>query len=136
MSLILSSVTLAWDYSNDGTKAVHSTFDLVAESGAWVPALWRLEVVNILEIAVRHGRNDTAFRDGTLSDLALLPISLDPESERHAWGAILRLAERHRLTVYDATYLELAKRCGLPLASLDAGLRAAAGAENVILLGI
>lgn len=55
---------------------------------------------------------------------------------RHAWGAILRLAERHRLTMYDAAYLELALRRALPLATLDGELRAAAKAEKLIVLGI
>jgi predicted nucleic acid-binding protein len=78
-------------------------------------------------------RHDAAFRDATLADLALLPIQVDPETNRHAWGATMRLAERHKLTVYDAAYLELAQRRGLPLATLDKDLRAAASAEGVVL---
>ena len=69
-------------------------------------------------------------------NLSLLPISLDPETDRQAWGATLRLAERHRLTLYDAVYLELALRRGIPLATLDIELRAAAKAEGVKLLGV
>ena len=61
--------------------------------------------------------------------------SLDPETGRQAWGATVRLAERHKLSVYDAAYLELAQRRGLPLATLDTDLRRAAMAEGVILLG-
>ena len=56
MSLVLdSSVTLAWVYSNETTDAIRHVFDQVSESGAWVPALWRLEVANILEMGVRRG---------------------------------------------------------------------------------
>jgi len=84
---------------------------------------------------VRRGRHDMAFRDATLADLALLPISIDQDTEAHAWGATFRLAEQHRLTLYDAAYLELAKRRGLALATLDAELRRAAKAEQVALLG-
>jgi predicted nucleic acid-binding protein len=136
MSLILdSSVTLAWVYSDETTESILRVFDMVADHGAWVPALWRLEVANILEMGVRRGRTDAAFRDAILADLALLPISLDPETDRQAWGATARLAARHRLTVYDAVYLELARRRGLPLATLDRELRIAAGAEEVALLG-
>jgi predicted nucleic acid-binding protein len=135
MSLVLdSSATLAWVYSSETTEAVRHVFDLVSQNGAWVPALWRLEVANILEMGVRRGRTKAAFRDAALTDLALLPISLDPETDRQAWGATARLAARHRLTLYDAAYLELAKRRGLPLATLDVELRAAARAERVILL--
>ena len=137
MSLVLdSSAALAWVYSDETTEAIRRVFDLVIASGAWVPALWRLEVANILEMGVRRGRTDTAFRDATLADLALLPIQLDAETDRQAWSATLRLAERHRLTVYDAAYLELAQRRVLPLATLDAELRAAASAEKVLLLGM
>ena len=136
MSVVLdSSATLAWVYSGEITEPIRRVFDLVAENGAWVPGLWKLEVANILEMGVRRGRHDAAFRNSTLADLALLPISVDAETDRQAWGATLRLSERHRLTLYDAAYLELALRRGLPLASLDAELRRAAQAEGVVVLG-
>ena len=137
MSLVLnSSVTLAWVYGDETTEAISHVFDLLSESGAWVPGLWRLEVANILEMGVRRGRHDADFRDGTLADLALLPIHLDPETDQQAWGATARLAEGRRLTLYDATYLELALRRGLPLATLDQALRDAATAEKAQLLGL
>lgn len=136
MSLVLdSSATLAWVYAEEAGEAVRRVFDRVSEGGAWVPALWRLEIANVLEMGVRRGRHDTAFRDATLADLALLPISVDPETDRQAWGVTLRLAEGHRLTLYDAAYLELAQRRGLPLATLDGELRTAAAAEGVVVLG-
>ncbi|MGA7340244.1 MAG: type II toxin-antitoxin system VapC family toxin [Terracidiphilus sp.] len=137
MSPVLdSSATLAWVYSDETTEPICLVFDLVIAEGAWVPSLWRLEVANILEMGVRRGRTDAAFRDATLADLALLPIRVDEETDRQAWGAALRLAERYRLTLYDSAYLELAQRRGLPLATLDAELRAAASAEKVLLLGM
>jgi predicted nucleic acid-binding protein len=137
MSLVLdSSATLAWIYPEERTEAIRHVLDLVIADGAWVPALWRLEVANVLETSVRRGRMDTAVRDSSLADLGLLPIRLDDETDRQAWGTTLRLAERHRLTVYDAAYLELAQRRALPLATLDVELRTAAGLENVPLLGI
>ena len=130
-----SSVTLAWVYADETTSAMRLVFDQIGEQGAWVPAIWRLEVANILEMGVRRGRTDAAFRDATLADLALLPISLDPETDRHAWGATALLASRYRLSLYDAAYLELARRRGLPLATLDGELRAAARAEGLAILG-
>ena len=136
MSLVLdSSATLAWVYSDETTEAICHVFDLLSEDGAWVPGLWKLEVGNILEMGVRRGRHDSAFRDATLADLAVLPISLDPETDRQAWGATAQLAARHGLTLYDAAYLELAQRRGLPLATLDRELRSAASAEGVLILG-
>ena len=137
MSLVLdSSVTLAWIYSDETTAGVTHVLQTVSSRGAWVPVLWRLEVANILEMGVRRGRHNAAFRESTLADLALLPISTDQETETHAWGATLRLAAKHRLTLYDAAYLEIAQRRGLALATLDSELRTAAKSEKVALLGI
>ena len=137
MSLVLdSSVTLAWVYSAETTGAISDVLARVTESGAWVPALWRLEIGNVLEMGVRKGRTDAAFRDAALADLVLLPITVDPETDRHAWGATAKLAIRHRLTLYDATYLELARRRSLPLATLDQDLRTAAAAEDIVLIGV
>jgi predicted nucleic acid-binding protein len=137
VSIILdSSVTLAWIYSEETTDAVQDVFDEVNSSGAWVPGLWRLEVANVLEMGVRRGRHDAAFRDATLSDLGRLPVQLDLETDQHAWSATARLASRHRLTLYGAAYLELARRRDAPLATLDRDLRAAAAIEGVPLLGM
>jgi predicted nucleic acid-binding protein len=136
VSLVLdSSVTLAWVYSQETTEAIREVFSRLMGNGAWVPGLWRLEVANILEMGVRRGRHDAGFRDATLADLALLPIRLDPETDQRAWSATLHLAEQHRLTLYDAAYLELAKRRSLPLATLDRDLRQAATEAGVALLG-
>lgn len=134
MSLVLdSSVTIAWVYNEETTAGVREVLNQVADYGAWVPVLWRLEVGNILEMGVRRKRHDAAFRDATLNDLLLLPIHVDPETDQRAWGPILRLAERHRLTLYDAAYLELAQRRRFPLATLDGDLRRAATAERITL---
>ncbi|HEV2448099.1 MAG TPA: type II toxin-antitoxin system VapC family toxin [Candidatus Sulfopaludibacter sp.] len=136
MSLVLdSSVTLAWVYPDETTPWIERIFALVEEDGAWVPELWRLEVANTLEMGVRRGRTGAAFRDDTFRDLPRLPIRVDPETNRHAWGATLQLAIRHRLTLYGAAYVELAQRRRLPLATLDRDLRAAARAEGIELLG-
>jgi predicted nucleic acid-binding protein len=137
VSLVLdSSATLAWFYADETTPGIRRVFELLVKSGAWVPSLWRLEVANILEMGIRRGRHDIAFRQATLADLSLLPINLDPETDGQAWDATLQLAHRHRLSLYDAAYLELAQRRGLPLATLDRDLRNAANAESVQLLGI
>jgi len=136
MSLVLdSSATLAWVYAGEITPPIRHVDELVCRGGAWVPVLWRLEVANVLEMGVRRGHHDTAFRTAPLADPALLPISVDPETDRQAWEATLRLAERNRLTLYDAAYVELALRRGLPLASLDVELQAAAHTEGVVVLG-
>ena len=136
MSLVLdSSATLAWVYSDETTEAIRQLFDAVADDGAVVPALWRLEVANSLTVAVRRRRIDADFRRAALADLALLDITTDPHTDSLAWGETLTLADRFRLTVYDAAYLELAQRRVLPLATLDEELCAAAAALGVRVLG-
>src|SRR5205823_11735224 len=123
VSLVLdSSLALAWIYGEETTDAVRRIFEIVAEDGALVPALWRLEVANSLTVAVRRGRIDVAFRDAALADLALLDIATDDYTDVHAWGETLHVADRFQLTAYDAAYLELAQRRTLPLATLDSDL--------------
>lgn len=136
MSLVLdSSATMARLWEDETTPAIQRLFELVRDHGAWVPSLWRLEVANALEMDARRGRHPTEFRDGAFADLALLPIRVDPETDLQAWGATARLAAKHRLTIYDAAYLELAIRRKIPLATLDRELRAAAERERVEVIG-
>lgn len=136
MSVVLdSSIALAWVLPAEATAAAWVVYQRVAERGAWVPDLWRLEVANALTMAARRRRVTAEFRDAALADLAALEIAMDRETSRHAWGATLPLADRFRLTVYDAAFLELALRRSLPLASLDRELRRAATALGIELLG-
>ena len=86
-------------------------------------------------MAVRKCRIDPDFRRAALADLALLDITTDQQTDSHAWTDTLNLADRFQLTVYDAAYLELAQRRGLPLATLDQELRTAATAIGLTLLG-
>jgi predicted nucleic acid-binding protein len=136
VSLVLdSSVTLAWVYGDETTEPIRELFDAVADSGAVVPALWRLEVANSLTVALRRGRIDAEFREVAFTDLALLDVATDPHTDAYAWAATLWLADRFRLTLYDAAYLELAQRRTLPLATLDKDLCAATAALGLRLLG-
>ena len=137
MSLVIdSSMTLAWYFEDEKTESSLAVLRRVADAGAIVPALWRLEVLNGLQVAVRRGRIDSAYRDASLADLQSLVIAIDPATNRQAWSATLRLCERFGLTPYDAAYLELAQRRQLPLATLDAALIRAARADNVQLAGV
>ena len=130
-----SSATLAWIYGDEVTEAIRRVFDAIADNGALVPALWRLEVANSLTMAVRRRRIDLDFRRAALADLALLDITTDQQTDSCAWTDTLNLADRFQLTVYDAAYLELAQRRVLPLATLDQDLRNAAMAIGVEVLG-
>jgi predicted nucleic acid-binding protein len=130
-----SSATLAWIYGDETTEAIRRVFDAIADDGALVPALWRLEVANSLTMAVRKRRIDPDFRRAALADLALLDITTDQQTDSYAWTDTVNLADHFNLTVYDAAYLELARRRMLPLATLDQELQTAATAIGVTVLG-
>jgi predicted nucleic acid-binding protein len=136
VSLVLDgSATLAWLYPDESTDMILAVFDEVIRKGATVPWLWRIEVANSLTMAVRRDRVTIDERAASLADLDQLMIVTDRDTELHLWTDALLLADRHRLTVYDATYLELAVRLSLPLATLDKDLRKAAQRERIPLLG-
>ncbi len=132
MILVLdASLTLSWYFEDERTSAADAILDDVAASGAVVPSLWRAEVANGLQMAIRRQRIDAVFRRRALQHLELLPIAVDRETDTFVWSSTLALADRFDLTIYDAAYLELAERRGLPLASLDKELNAAARALGV-----
>ena len=85
--------------------------------------------------AVRRGRVTPAFRTEALNVLELLPISVDADTGRNAWTTTLHLADRFRLTVYDASYVELAVRRAVPLAALDAEMCDAARSLGLAVIG-
>ena len=136
MSLVIdASLTMAWYFEDESTPATDVLLDRVADAGALVPGLWRLEVANAFQTAIRRQRIDAVYRDASLAELGLMPITIDAETNTYAWSATLRLANRFSLTLYDAAYLELAQRRSMPLATLDRDLRTAAPALNIELLG-
>jgi len=133
--VIDASVTLSWFFADELTTLSEAVLDRVVESGATVPALWRLEVANALLVAFRRKRVSAAFRDLAIQRLAKLPIAVDSETGSRAWTNTLPLAEQTGLSVYDSCYLELAIRLSVPLASRDRALCEAAtrvGVELVV----
>jgi predicted nucleic acid-binding protein len=132
--VIDASVTLSWVYSDEHSAASDALLARVADQGAVVPALWRLEIANALQSGIKRKRIDAAYRDSSIQILLRLPVEIDPDTNDHAWTTILHLADLHQITVYDASYLELALRRGLPLATRDDQLAAAAGSAGAILL--
>jgi len=131
-----ASLTLAWYFDDETTPAADAVLDRVSEAGAVVPTLWRLEVANGFQTALRRKHVTTLYRDDSLTELAAMPITVDQDTDTYAWTTTIRLAERFGLTLYDAAYLELAQRRSLPLASLDEALREAAASLYVALLGL
>jgi predicted nucleic acid-binding protein len=102
-----------------------------APKRAVVPSLWWFEVRNILIVNERRRRITESGTASFLLNLSLLRLRTDRSPDENA---VLRLARAHRLSVYDAAYLELAQREGLPLATLDADLQRAAAGEGVALV--
>ncbi len=137
MTLVLdASATLAWLFEDECTPAIETVFERVQDTGAFVPSLWRLEVANGLQMAMRRGRINASQRDASLRDLEQLAIAIDPETSAFAWSSIVQLSQSHALTIYDAAYLDLALRRGALLATLDARLREAGAACGLALLGL
>jgi predicted nucleic acid-binding protein len=130
-----NSVALAWCFEDEHTQPVMDLLDRVAETGAIAPSLWPLEALNGLLMAERRKRLDSKRRQRLAGFLRSLQVTLDSETADQAWTATARLADRHRLTLYDAAYLELAQRRKLPLATLDLDLIKAGKALGMILLG-
>jgi predicted nucleic acid-binding protein len=131
-----SSVALTWCFEDEASPAADALLNRLADEGAHAPSLWPLEVLNALAVAERRGRIARLARHRRAAFLQALPVALDGETAEYAWLTTNLLAEAHRLTLYDAAYLELAQRLELPLATLDADLRAAASALGVPLLGL
>ncbi len=120
------SATIPWVFASEATPETDALLDrLAAGAKARVPALWHLELGNVLLGAQRKGRIDKAGIEQFLSALAVYDIEVDSETMAVAWSKTLSFAESYGLTVYDAAYLELALRRGLPLATLDGSLRKA-----------
>jgi predicted nucleic acid-binding protein len=121
-----SSIALTWCFEDEASPETDRLFERVRDDGAVVPGLWHLEVANVLLQAERHGRigrADVARRLMLISDLS---IATDQETTPRAWRETLSLARAENLTAYDAAYLELAQRRGLPLMTRDNELGAAA----------
>ena len=132
MSIVLDcSVTLGFLLDDERSDAVEMLFERVAHTGAVVPTLWYLEVANSLNVAIRRKRITDEFRDAALADLSAFDIAADVETHLHAWRSTLHLAGTTGLTIYDASYLELAQRKRLSLATLDVALAKAASAAGV-----
>lgn len=129
------SVTLAWFFEDERTSELDALLDRVVENGAAVPTLWKLEVGHGMQTALRRKRIDATYRDAALELLSQLRIVIDDETAARAWRETLHLADTFELSLYDAAYLELARRLALPLASLDSKLRQAARGVGVTLLG-
>ena len=129
-----ASVALAWCFKNEATAAADTVLERLATETASVPAIWHLEIANVLVMSERRRRITPANSTEFIALLETLVIVVDEDTPSRAFGRVLDLAREERLTAYDAAYLELAMRLGLPLASKDADLCDAAERLGVSVL--
>jgi predicted nucleic acid-binding protein len=119
------SIAVAWCFEDEASEACDALLERVRDEGALVPSLWYLELGNVMIQAERRGRIMPADVSTRLELIGDLPIVIDDETPPRAFHETLALARAQNLTTYDATYLELAIRRGLPLATNDKRLRSA-----------
>ena len=125
------SVTMVWGFEDEADEYAEAILERMPDLQAHVPSLWPLEVANALLVGERRRRITSAETARFLAILGAFPITVDDQTVAHAWSDTMHLARAHNLSSYDAAYLELAIRLGLPLAALDGKLKTAAGAMGV-----
>lgn len=125
------SVTMVWGFEDETDEYAEAILERMPDLQAHVPSLWPLEVANALLVGERRRRITSAETARFLAILGAFPITVDDQTVAHAWADTMHLARAHNLSSYDAAYLELAIRLGMPLAALDGKLKTAAGAMGV-----
>ena len=135
MAFVLdASMAASWCFLDESTPYTQSVLRTLMISYAEVPPLWPVEIANLLAVNERKGRITPLISAAFLDSLSALNIQLDTESPAIGGEILLPFTRRYGLTAYDAAYLELAKRKGLPLATLDKELIKAAPLEGVRLV--
>lgn len=130
-----TSIAVGWVHPSQATDLTRKLIEEINAGTVFhVTSLWPLEVGNALLCAVRRKIMTDAQRKAGLSLLSQLNAVVDLETASRAWTGISDLAVRHTLSIYDASYLELAIRKTLPLASRDEPLRTAAKKNGLIVL--
>lgn len=128
------SMTMAWCFEDETTSLSEKIFDSLVDSEALVPAIWSLEVVNVLLMAHKRKRIDQVKCAAFMDRLAELPIRITNSKPISSMGSIFQLGMKRHLTSYDASYLSLALSHDLPLATLDKDLQKAARAVGIKLM--
>ena len=124
--VIDNSVVMTWCFRDESNRYADVVLDRLEKSTAIVPSIWPLEVGNVLLVAERRKRLSEADSMRFVALLSELPLLVDQESPERMLKEILALAREHHISTYDASYLDLAMRSGLPLASRDGALIQAA----------
>ena len=131
-----NSVAMRWllaSLKESDQAYAEAVLQSLAETEALVPHLWHLEATNVLIGAEKRGDLKAGEVERFITQLEALPIQIDPLTSHQAFSRTLSLSRAYNLSSYDAAYLELAIREGLPLATLDGDLRKAAQRADVLL---
>ncbi|MBI4831840.1 MAG: type II toxin-antitoxin system VapC family toxin [Candidatus Lindowbacteria bacterium] len=120
-----TTVAMAWCFEDEGNAYADAVLETLETCEAVVPSIWPLEVGNVLLVAERKKRVGEADVVRFLALLSSLPITVEQETPERMLKEIVGLAREQRLSTYDASYLDLAMRLGLPIATQDASLAAA-----------
>jgi predicted nucleic acid-binding protein len=123
-----ASVLLAVAFKDEKSALADAVLDAIQNEGAIVPAQFWFEIRNVLVMSERRGRITPVQTHTFLAELNAQPIEVDPLPSE---AAVLNFARQHKLTVYDAAYLELAQRKGAILATLDDAIVKAAKSAGV-----
>jgi predicted nucleic acid-binding protein len=134
--VIDNSVVMSWCFKDETSKYTDAILGHLELATAYVPAIWPLEVSNVLLVAERKKRLSQADSSRFISLLFELPIIVEQESPERMLSEILALAREYKLSSYDASYLDLAMRKGLPLATTDKNIIAATKRSNVTILSV
>ena len=129
-----NSVVMSWCFKDQVNAYADSVLDSFKAATAYVPSVWSLEVVNVLLAAERANLISEADSVRFINLLSQLPIQVQHEGPDKTMKDLLALARTHELSSYDESYLDLAMKKGLPLASLDKKLRVAAEAVKLRIL--
>ena len=130
-----NSIVMSWCFQDEADPYADSVLESLTESLAVVPAIWPLEVANVLLVAERRKRLSSSGLAHFFELLRALPISVEQETPARMLGEIYELARSLRLSSYDASYLDLSMRSSLPLATRDKALLSAAKKCGVSIYG-
>lgn len=121
-----NSVVMAWCFEDERSRYTDAVLEALAAAEAKAPAIWPLEAGNVLLSAERRGRLTPADVSRLLQIIRRLPITVEQEPPQRMLTEIIALAQAQQLSTYDASYLDLAMRSGLPIATMDKALVKAA----------
>jgi predicted nucleic acid-binding protein len=132
--VIDNSVVMTWCFKDETSQYADLVLDRLEVSDGFVPSILSLEVCNVLLVAERKNRIGEADSARFIALLSELPIIVEQEPPERMIKEIFALARKHKLSSYDASYLDLAMRKGLPIATLDKNLIAAAKRSKLPIL--